>query len=110
MLELQPPRNRISLPAIGAATALFVLIAWQVDFVVASTILAAGICGYLLEFYTLRVAIAMMRRRKPDVLSIGYGATGILGSVALVYFGFALVLALGFGLWFVLDAVILRFA
>ncbi|MBV6417521.1 MAG: hypothetical protein CMLOHMNK_02251 [Steroidobacteraceae bacterium] len=110
MLELRPPQKQVSLPRIGGLAAFFILVAWQADFVVASAVLAAGISGYLLQFYALRVAVALIRRRKPDALSIGYGAIGVFGSAALNYFGFALVLGLGFGLWFVLDAVVLRFA
>ena len=110
MLELRRPRNRFSARALAASAVLFALVTWQVDFVVAIAVLAAGISGYLLQFYTLRVSIALMRRDLPDALSVGYAATGLLGSVALIYFGFALVLGLSLGLWFIVDAVVLRFA
>lgn len=67
------------------------------------------VAAHLNEFYLLRAIIKLVMGAKPTAFEFAAGACGIITSVALVDYGFGIVLALATAAYFILDAVLLRF-
>jgi hypothetical protein len=67
------------------------------------------VAAHLNEFYLLRAIIKLMTEAKPRAFEFAAGACGIVTSVALVACGFGMVFALTTAIYFILDAVLLRF-
>jgi hypothetical protein len=79
------------------------------DVRIAAAVVASFIAGYINEFHLVRSAIALLRGHGIESVSVVISLCGIVLSAAIVAFGFWLVLLLATGVYFVVDALVLRF-
>lgn len=86
----------------GAAT-------WMADTRIAAAVVASFVAGYMNEFYVVRSAIALLRGHRLEKWTVIVALCGIVLSIVIVGLGFWLVLLLATGVYFVVDALALRF-
>jgi hypothetical protein len=98
--------NRIAL----YIAVFFAIVSWRYGARVAGIVIGGGFIGYLIEFHLFRALIRFGGRRRPKGVEILLGTLGAIGGAAFVYYGLSVFL-LGFiAMWFIVDAVALRFA
>jgi len=88
---------------------LFAAAMWMADVRVALAVVASFVAGYVNQFYVIRSMIALARGSSIRMPTLLLATFGIAMSIAIVGFGFGLVLLLATGTYFVVDALILRF-
>jgi len=76
---------------------------------IAAAVVAGFVAGYLNEFYVIRSIIALVRGDRLEKAGAVLAAGGIVLSLAIIAFGFGSVLLLATGVYFIVDALILRF-
>jgi hypothetical protein len=94
--------------AVGGVV-LFALIAFSYSLEVAAVLCGAMLVAFGLQFHLLHSLLNFFRRSSASSSDLVLGATSVGGAVLLLSLGHALVLSLWFAIWFVLDAVVLRF-
>lgn len=108
MLDIQAKWPIVARNLFGLAC-LFGAATWMADVRIAAAVVASFIAGYMNEFHVVRSTIALLRgheiRRVNAILAI----CGIVLSAVIVGWGFGLVLLLATGVYFVVDALVLRF-
>jgi hypothetical protein len=95
--------------AIGVVL-LFALVSWKYNPRVAAIFIGGALIGNFAEFYLFRLLICLGGRRKPTRTEIILGALALVGGATFVYFGLSILLLMFIGLWFLLDALVLKFA
>ncbi len=88
---------------------LFAIVSWRYSARVAGVVIGGAVIGYFVEFHLFRVLICLGGRRKPTRLEILLGTLGVIGGAAFVYCGLSVLLLMFIAMWFIIDAVALRF-
>ena len=104
--SLNTRSNRIAI----CVALLFAIVFRRHSARVAALFIGGASIGYFMEFHLFRVLICLGGRRRPTRVEIFLGALGLIGSVALVYCGFATLLLMFIAISFIIDALVLRFA
>lgn len=94
--------------AFGVAC-LFAAATWIADTRIAAAVTVSFVAGYLNQFYVVRSLITLSKGLRPSSLEMLLAVCAIVLSVAIISYGFWLVLALATGLYLIVDALILRF-
>jgi hypothetical protein len=89
---------------------LFAIASWRYGARVASIFIGGAFIGYFVEFHLFRALICVGGRRRPTRVEILLGTLGAIGGAVFVYCGLSVLLLMFIGVWFLIDAVALRFA
>ena len=89
---------------------LFALMTWKSGTRAAALVVGGGFVGYFIEFHLFRVLVGIGARRKPTRSQLVLAALGLIGGAVLVYCNFSILLLCFISFWFILDALVLRFA
>jgi hypothetical protein len=91
------------------AALLFAVGAWGYGVSTAALVMACFFAAYVTEFHLFRCAAALLRRQSVSTRVVALVLLGVAADVALIYFGFGLLLGMWFGIWLLIDALVLRF-
>ena len=105
------PREKLPIIArtVIGLVCLFAAATWMANARIAAAVVASFVAGYLNEFYIVRSVISLARGARVEKTAAVLAMCGVAMSLAIVGVGFGMVLLLATGVYFVVDALILRF-
>ncbi len=101
--------SRPSVKAGAGVVASTALAAWFYNVEVAVVTASAFVLAWFAWFHGTRAIVAIVKGGRPNVSTVIGGSIGIAGCVALGLTKFAPVLIIPLGMYFLIDALVLRF-
>ena len=108
-MSLSSLRGAQPLRIAGGVALLFALIVWQRGLSLAAIVIACFLAAYATEFYLFRCASALLRRQSSPTWTMALALSALAADVALICFGFGIVLGMAIGIFLLIDGVVLRF-
>lgn len=109
-MSLSSLRSAQSLRVAAGVVLLFALIVWKRGFSIAGIVILCFLAAYATEFYVFRCVSTLLRRQGPPSTSIlALALLGLSADLALIYFGFGVVLGMALGFFLLIDGLVLRF-
>lgn len=105
------PREKLPIIArnVLGLVCLFAAATWMANARIAAAVVVSFVAGYLNEFYIVRSVISLARGVSVEKTAAVLAMCGVAMSLAIVGVGFGMVLLLATSVYFVVDALILRF-